>query len=258
MSRTIHETSDYDKFEPHKFNRDTNPKRLSESMKAYGFHWQNAIACVKTTTGKFKIMQGHNRFEAAKAMGLPIFYTVGDPEKTPPVHALEPSNKPWNTRDYVTAFKRSGDDNCKEVLAYCDKTGIALTCAISMFAGESASSGNKVADVKRGTYQVTNRTLPRRVASVIQFMQESGVDWAIKAHMVKAVCLCIMLDEFDDDRFKHKVKTFPYLFEPVPTVDACLKMCEQVYNRMNSEKVPLAFNAKQAAGARAAVKYSGR
>lgn len=250
----IYEETDYDRFDMHEFNRNTHEhKELYASMRKHGFHWQNAIACVKNGGGRLKIIQGHNRFVVAKALGLPVFFTVEEAEKAPDVHELEPGNKQWTLCNYVEAFSRAGYEDYQFVKRWADESGINLAACLAMFNGQVASgAGNQSYAIQHGKYHIRNTVFPERVRIIIETMKAAGLSWAHKSAMVQAVSICCAWTGFDDQRFISKIRTFPYLFEDVPLYDACLQQCEHVYNYRANPKVPLAFKAREASAARKA------
>ena len=249
-------TTEYERFEPYEFNRDTRKdKHLIESMKQHGFDPGNPINCRISESGKLTIIQGHNRFETAKALGLPVWYIVTN--STTPVDLLERGCKTWNTRDFVTAFSRESREDYAVVLEYCRKTGIGLTAAMSMFAGESASSGNTTGVARSGRFAIKNRDIPVAVAELVEWLRERcGADWASNKRSVSALCNMVLCVVFDVERFKAKAESHRMYLEKQPTIDGMLNMYERIYNRQTQEnqKVPLAFLSKKAAAARAAVK----
>lgn len=245
----IYRETDYDMFDMHEFNRDTHEsKELYASMRKHGFHWQNAIACIINADHRLKIIQGHNRFVVAKALGLPIYFTVEKAECAPDVHELEPGNKHWSVRNYVEAFSRAGRSDYQFVKQYAEETGIPLGQLLAMFTGQAANSAsNQNKKIRHGRYQIKTTELAYRVAHIVAEMQKAGIKWANKSGMVRAICVCCMWKPFNEKRFLDKARKHHHLFESSPLFGECLQQCENVYNHCTSNKVPLAFNAQQAA-----------
>src|SRR5689334_8786665 len=91
----IRTSDDYEMFEMHAVNRDLHRVRrpklyraIRQSMIDEGFRTADAIrVCRIHGSKRLRIVGGHNRFDIAKELGLPIKYIIDDSAKTP--HAVE-------------------------------------------------------------------------------------------------------------------------------------------------------------------------
>jgi len=252
----LQSTSDYSKFELCQFNRDVNKtKALKESMKLHGYIAAYPIHAVKSPTGKLQIKAGHHRFEVAQQLGISVFYVVSDDAAT--VHELEKATVRWSTTDYLESFIRCGNDEYKELNKYIQETKIPIGICISILAGESASSGNKLVNFKSGTFKVTEkgREHANDIREVVAACRQVAPQ-ACDATFVRALSRCLFIPEFDKKTFVVRVETNWHMLKPCKNVGMMTEMIENIYNHKANvnNRLPISFLADKVMKERAAVK----
>lgn len=252
MSKKIQETDDYGRFVLHGLNRAvTNLKKLMESMKKYGFLDAYPIYCYMHTASKTLVIKdGHHRFEAAKALGLPVKYVVL-PEHIDPSFG-EISGKPWNIHDCAGAYARQGIQPYKKVLEYSQRTGINLSASACLLAGTGANAfSNLDKKFKEGKFLLANDKLARMVEDIVLHMREEKIAVATTQNFINALSRICFIEEFSPAQFKKKCSVYKSMFEKQPTMDAYSKLIETVYNRGSSKvRLNLSFMADELARGR--------
>jgi len=254
MSYKLQATSKYSLFTIAEFNRDISKiKPLMESMKKHGFIPAYPIHCCRSAGGKLTIKAGHHRFEAAKRLGIPIFYVVCEDAAT--IHELETAGAgQWKPADYLTSFVRCGFDPYLKVQDYIQRTGISLQLSIGMLGGHSAGSSAFTKAFKQGLYKVADDTAhAETVGRIVVRLKEAGIDFANNFYLVKAVSHVAHVAEFDADQFIHRVKVNIGMFQKQPHAQGYVTLIDTIYNRHSQIKVPLAFLADQVAKERCPV-----
>ncbi|MFW6242836.1 MAG: ParB N-terminal domain-containing protein [bacterium] len=97
----IFKSYDYSQFKSLKGNRDINYlhiKRLKESFK------KEYLLSPININEKFEIIDGQHRFEAAKELGLPIYYYITNNYGLKEVQILNTNMKNWKKEDYLNAY----------------------------------------------------------------------------------------------------------------------------------------------------------
>ena len=246
MGLEIKQSADYDLFERHEFNRDVkNTKNLENSMRKHGWIDAYPLHVTKNGSGKMKIKDGHTRFTAAQRLGIPVKYVVCKDSITLP--EIGTATTPWKLQDYHASFVRSGNPNYVAVKDYCEKTGIGLTNAISMLAGESAGSNNKRDQYIAGRYKVGDRVHADQVGEIVTYLNNIGVSVATANLFVQALSRCCRVEQFQTHQFKQKAKRFKSLLEKQQNLDAYITMIEDIYNRASKSKIPLKHYAEEVA-----------
>jgi len=254
MSVAMHCTKNYSLFELCEFNRDLhNLSTLKESMKQHGYIPAYPLHVVRNGNGKLKIKAGHHRFEAAKALGIGVYYVIC--EDTASVFQLEESGPgEWNFGDFFGGHVRKGEAAHLIVKEYSERTGIGLAQSAALLANESGSSGNQNKYVKAGTYETKDTAHAEKVASAIIGCRNLKVSFATLSNFVSAVGSICRLDEFDVSVFLKRIEVNPSMMRKQATMAQYQEMIEAVYNHKAQYKIPLAFSAREAARNRAAVK----
>lgn len=243
-------TTKYEMFQLHEFNRDVKKTtRLEESMRKHGWIDAYPMHVVKNGKGKLKIKGGHHRFEVAMRLGIPVKYEICNDTAT--IHELERSTTRWKLPHYLESWKRVGKNtDYFSVDDYQKRTGIGLLNCIALLGGELASSGNKVASFKNGTFKVNDNGRAQIVADVVRALKEAGVKFATNTTMVQAISRLSFVEVLDVERLIQKIKTFSHLIEKQPCLSAYAKMLEDIYNRQSGKKLPLLFLADESARSR--------
>ena len=148
------QTTDYQKFELHRFNRNVEKiKKLEESMVEHGWLDPYPMHTIRSQNGKLLIKAGHHRFQVAQKLGIPVKYVISQDDAS--IYELEAATRPWLMNDYLVSHIREGiNSNYLIVRDYHERTGIKLPLCISLLAGETAGSSNRSKSFKRGNYAV--------------------------------------------------------------------------------------------------------
>lgn len=253
MAGTLRETRDYSLFDLHVLNRDVKKiAMLEKSMKKHGWIDAYPMHVVRNGDKRMKIKGGHHRFFVAQVLGIPVKFVVCDDDST--IHELETSTVYWSLGDYLDSYVRAGRKPYIEVKEFHEQTGIGLGSCISLLAGETAGSNNKINIFKKGSYQTSASNTAGVVGDIITHMKKIGIEFATTELLVRAVSKIVWVDQFDPNHFKQKIGRFPQLVTKQPNLAAYVTMLDCLYNRGCQEKIPLVFLAAEAAKKRNVIK----
>lgn len=242
---TLRKTNDYEKFELCGINRDVKKtEKLEKSMRKHGYIEGQPIHVVKNGKVKLLIKDGHHRYYVARKLNIPFYYIIS--RDTATVHEINEPTIVWNNEDWMTSYVRDGRNEYVTVKQYHEKTGIALGLCVSLLAGESAASQNKLPQFKSGKYRLADDlSHAYRVAEIVECLKTNGVKIASNAKLVCAISKCLWVDRFEDEKFKKKIDKFSYLVEPQASLNDYVQLIEKIYNWKNQDKIPLAFMAEE-------------
>lgn len=241
-------TRDYQQFEGHEFNRPLHEDgRLLESMRKCGFMPSSPIQCVRNGNGKFKVVRGHHRLDAAKRLKLPVWFVVDDSKVD--IFDLEGGKQAWTGADFLSARAQAGGADYKRLIQFREKHGIPLAQAASLLGGHSANSGNMLIAVKDGTFKIAaDQSHTNAVVSLTDFCLTHGVSFATSSSFVGAISMCLRVPEFDSALFRHRVKLNGALLRKRSTRLDYLDEIDALYNyAAKASRVPLAFKAREVA-----------
>ena len=247
MSEKILITNNYRLFELLPFNRDVKKiKSLSKSMTNHGWISAYPMNVIQNGNGKFKIKDGHHRFEVAQKLNIPVKYVVCTDSAT--VYELDKATNKWTLNDCLTSYCRSGKVEYMKVREYCEETGIGLSNALAMLYGHSPGTGNVGLLFRGGMFKINqNCNHAQIVKELVLTAKRSGVKFYNTNLLVHAFSKIAWVDNISIDRMKSKIKTFVYLIEKKANLDQYLAMLEEIYNRQSQKKIPLKYLAQEKA-----------
>lgn len=246
MSKIL-ESNNYAKFVLSPLNRNVRRTwNLEASMQKYGFRDSEPIEVIRLENGLLEIQEGHHRFEVCRKLGIPVKYVEvkeamsrGERAKTV---------RPWTMRDYLDSYVRAGLPAYVVVKKYHEGSGIPLSACISMLAGDSAGSGNWNDHFKNGTYRlVADFGHANTVATIILHCKKLGVSFAATQCFVNGLSKIVWAESFDPSILINKITHFHEHMKKQPTKEAYVSLLDEIYNRKSQTKVPLAFQAEEAA-----------
>jgi hypothetical protein len=245
MARIL-ETNNYGKFVVSEFNRDVKKTwNLEASMQKYGWIDAYPLHVIRQEDGRLQIKDGHHRFYVAQKLSIPIKYVECKDEIT--MAEMVRATVSWSMKDFLVSFVRCGKAAYVVVSNYHKKTGIGLSACISMLAGDSAGSGNWNKQFKDGTYRLGDPAHADIVGNIVLHCKKCGFPWWNNMHFVQAVSKIAWAEGFDPQVLKSKIAQFPEHMKKQAFKDDYIKMLDAIYNRQSRTKVPLAFNAEEAA-----------
>lgn len=235
--RTLQMTTHYGMFEMHPSNRanataDGYAPRsdLLQSMKEHGFWDRFPVICDWIPeTGRLLIIDGHNRYVAARHLGIPFFYMAYERGDLTP-KTVSTAVKPWTISDFCDAFAKEGNEDFAEVMDFSDRTRIQIGAALSMFFGDTASSTNATRLVKIGKFRIKDREHPWIVADIVRTAGEV-CRWGVPLLFVHAVSKAVMAEGFSSSTLKTKILRHPELLTKQRGLDGYLALLETIYNR---------------------------
>jgi hypothetical protein len=223
-------------------------KRIAQSMAKVGYIPSKPVQCYKSGD-KLVIVDGHHRYEAAKAIGQAIYYVVESQESQHMIAAENYLVKKWNGNDYIRVYAKRGLSDYVELLGYAEQSGLTLKFASSMLIGNQAASGNAGQALNKGEFKIKDR---KQIESFIVLRSKVKAKEIMHPRFINAWSKCYFVSEFDSAQFAHKCAINAGFLTTCNNEDQALSMIEQIYNHKQSTKIPLAFLAKESAKKRSA------
>lgn len=254
----IRETKDYSIFEAHDVNRrlhriarPSEYARIKASMEVDGFLVSEAIhVCGQKGSNKLRVVDGHNRLDIAKELGLAVRYIRDDKVTDPHDHARR-GGAMWSVRDWIDGYAAAGNPHYLKLIEFREKHGLQQTTAIALVAGLSASSGTGevVRRVKEGSFVVGDMSHAHSVVRVTDAARLLGLEFATRHSFVVAVSAMHRTAEFDPTWFVHKMQKYPANLRTRTSVNDWLDEITALYNYDTKEprRAPmLAVKAREA------------
>lgn len=251
----IEQTSNYSLFA---HNPDQAPmttmhvKRIASSMRKIGFIAGKPIQVFRGEDGKFIVIDGHNRLEAAKMTGTPLLYVVESAEMANEIGRINFLVKKWSNNSFINLHSSRGNDDYK-TLRYFIHKGIPSHLAASILRGESAHSGNSASHVREGTFKVKSTEAAETIVYIFERCDQIAPNIKKRSY-IEALSMLLFVPEFDHNTLIKRIEVNPLGIVPCANRVQALESIEQVYNFRSRQTVPLAYLAKESARKRNAIK----
>ena len=225
-------------------------KRIAYSIRKHGYLPSKPVQVYQNgANGKFIIIDGHHRVEAARLTKSCVFFVVEHEDADESMADVNITVSKWKNEDFVRRFVNKGIPDYI-TLDECVRRGVPLRQAASMLIGETAGSGNFAEKLRDGTFKVKSTAQINDVLSLIE--GNRNVQTFKHSNFIKALSMCLFLKEFDFKRFSVAAKRYSHM---IPNYSNCadfLKAIEEVYNYHSANKIPLTVTAQNAAKSRSA------
>jgi len=238
-------TKDYGIFKPHGEQQPmqtAHVNRLITSMKLHGFIPANPIHVYKD--GKFyRVIDGHHRLRAAQALGIYVFYIVGDKEDAPLIAVKNWAVRKWNADAFIHMYASRGVESYVKLLTYV-KRGLPTKFAIALLSNETTAGGNQNEAIRNGSFKVK---VTKYADEIIHVMDTLGslTPEAKSKHFISAMAVLMRVPEFSSSTLISKIQFNPRALVKCATREQMFELIEEIYNFRSREKLPLAFKCQE-------------
>ena len=255
----VHKTNDYDKFRFISQNRE--PDHVNALVLSFNDRLvPNAILCNEN----LEIIDGQNRFLAAKQIGAPIYYYIINGLGIYDVASLNSYGKNWSSLDYVKMWAALGKDEYKKALAFnAEFPDISLQNALTILSGASkrtvlghiltdktlekrAGREIKQSSIKDGSFIIKDLDHSRYVARCVMEYKpfaKPGVQIYKQQTFVVAMVRLLRAERFDNAELVRKISLYPSMFYRCTTAKQYIDMLEELWNYKRRQKVRFDTNA---------------
>lgn len=238
-------TTNYDVFKEHGQQPKMVPshvKRIQKSMAKNGFIPAKHIHCYRD--GKFlRIIDGHNRFYAAKAQGVPVYYVIGEKADADLIADMNSAVRAWPLSAFINMYVVRGNPDYIKLDAYV-RRGLNISSAASLLIGESSNSANANKLIKEGTFKVKTTKIIDRLLATLDAI--ASVNTIIQSQVfVNALAVLLKLKDFDENILIQRIQSNPRMLVKCATRDQALESIEEIYNFRSREKANLSFAAQE-------------
>lgn len=192
-----------------------------------------------TTTGG--VVDGQHRLEAARELGLPIFYRVTEELGEAEIASLNVAQKNWTGTDYLHYWTAKGKADYQTLSDFRKHhPSISFSNARMMVSG---TSNNRADELRTGHFKAANINKAEKVAVLIErIAQEADYKHAHDTRFVAAVYHCVdRVEEFSTIRFMSKILLNPRALKPCVTHKQYLELLQEIYNYKTSETYRVRF-----------------
>jgi len=246
----VNSTNDYSIFDAIEGNRVVNQLHVERLKTSFAKSYLMSPILVND---KYQIIDGQHRFNAAKALNLPIHFIVANGYGLREVQTLNTNMKNWKKEDYLHAYCDLGYEEYLKMKQFMqDFPDFGIAVAEQLLTNTVNGTNN------RGTIKIQGKT-----RGVLRHFQEGELripdlllayDNAEKIMMFKPyydgfnrnVFVASMIGMFKHQNYNHsqmiqKVKNNPTALTHCSNVTQYKILIEEIYNFRSREKVSLRF-----------------
>lgn len=251
MPSTIKCTKNYARFKFIPGNRPVTDSTINikfREMKRKNLLEAFPIVCrYRASDDKLIIYDGQNRYEAAKKLGLPIYYIVSDDIHLSDIAPINSAQRPWRPRDFLISNVDRGNKDYAELKAFVDETGIPLSVAIALSAGvESGAGGCDGSGFRQGKFVCRDMLHARAVAELINAIKPFA-KWVTDRSFVIALSRIRKAVEIDPRRLRQKLEYQSRSLVKCANWQQYVELLDQIYNHhaRANDIVPLRAAVRQ-------------
>lgn len=226
----IHSTTQYGAFVFKKGNRPVRGRVVS-LIAAIEKHNQLAeypILVSERQDGKLEIADGQHRFEAAKALKVPIFYIVSRQQITiEQIAAANQLQQSWSMYDWLESWIGRGNEEYRTLKQFCDTFRLPVSVGVEVI-GRSYG-GNMNEAFKHGKFKITDLPFGQTVGHVLGALR--GHIPVADLRLVRAIVRVLKVQGVSIDRLIKKLVAHSAMFERQASWMKYVEMIERCYNR---------------------------
>jgi len=238
-------TKNYDMFELKEDNRDVKDNRhirdLMGSMERNGFLKSGAIS-VKNNGNKYVVLDGQHRLEAAKRLGIAVWYTVDDEIPETALPDLQIAKK-WLPKDYLKHWLVKGNKSYNKIdEIHKHYTKVSITTIVHLLENGQSINGSR-ARFETGAVRITHLD---KTLKTLQYAEELYKlykhEWLFGRTFLDSFQQIIQIEGYDQkillQRLKHRSEEFRQMLSP----EGYYKMIGGIYNYgAKTNKLPFIY-----------------
>jgi hypothetical protein len=230
-------TQDYSKFKYMGGNRNVDLKHVRELQTQMERNPDLFKVLPILVNADWYIVDGQHRFEAAKALGMPVYYVQQKDMGLADARQLNIAQKRWTLTDFARSYADSGRRDYVELLRYKAKyPKLPLSIIVAYMAGAGQLGGDASNKFRRGEYTFRDAPDGESALDVLDSMRNilhRPVHYALAA----ALWTALHHEDFNEQKFLTKLGENPDALTITNSVRGNLRGIEDVFNRHN--KVPI-------------------
>lgn len=231
MEKQILTTRDYSKFKRLNGNRVITPlriKRIISSMVNVGYVTNPIIV-----NEKYEIIDGQGRFEALKALNLPVDYIVQNGIGIDECQAMNIHNSNWKDIDYIRSYAEIGNENYKKLLYCVEHNEYGL-----LIASTALKNLQRVphAIIQSGSFSASDSEFEeakKKLEYVDRFnemIEKTYID-GHKTYLRQAILFCYTMKGLDKEKLFEKMNANIQQLNAFGNMESCMNAVEIIYNK---------------------------
>lgn len=239
-AQCLQKTTDYDAFVVLKEQRllEESGKHVAylvDSMKQHGYIHSCPIAVREIFPGKYEIIDGQHRFQAAKNLGIAFYFIINDDLDIETVRHMARTTRKWSLDDYVTSQVRQGNDDYVRLRRLRLKSGLNWEAFLR---GGYVDYRAVRIEIIKGLFDLTERKEAEIEAFLEKFEMFKKIfpeGW-FHRHFVAACAAMFAHPNYNHEKFCKAIAYQSTWLVRCPDTEEYVKLLERIYNYNTKNK----------------------
>jgi hypothetical protein len=183
------------------------------------------------------VIDGQHRLEAAKKLGVPVYYIKDDHISENDIAGMNSTKKNWTAEDYINFYAQKG---VEEYMKFMDFATLHPEINRSLLITILASNGKRnTKAIKEGSLDVGKLTEAERMLEMLNYFKSVSAI-AYSSRFVEAFSFIVSHPEYDHLRMVQKVQINPGALQPRVSKKDYIMMLQNIFNyRVNEKNIVL-------------------
>lgn len=223
----MNRTKDYNIFKDFSSNREVDPKHVKKLVRAISSRNLLPVNPI-IVSNDMKVIDGQHRLEAAKTLGVEIYYIQGEINRKD-ISRLNSNQKNWNTMDYINFYTIEG---VKEFIEFSKLVNHFPKVKVSaMLSLVNEETKRNAAELKQGILNILDIDIAQKVCELCYQLNETyEYTFVFDSRFPVALKKAIQSEGFKLENLLSKIQASPRSFVACHNIDEYCKMIEDVYN----------------------------
>jgi ParB-like nuclease family protein len=232
-------------FKKNQLNRaivQTNLQKVMASIKAKNLLQFRPIIINEN----FEVIDGQHRLEAAKILGVEIYYEIDRDSHAEDMILLNMHQRSWGLDDYLNFYLQSGKEEYRKFEEFTQLEGLSMRQALNFLRGSSECSRSKF---KAGTFKFPSAleyikisdmmSKFKNILDLIERMKIEGTQITSKHKFREALTEILHCEDIDFEILRHKISINLDKMRLCANSGGYLLMLRDIYNWKNKRPVNL-------------------
>ncbi len=232
----IMKTKDYGTFRSFKGNRSVSKahvERLVKSITRKNFLAHKPIL----VNSRMEIIDGQHRLEAAKALGVEVYFVVAKDAEPQDAALLNANANPWVLKDYMNMQDERENEHYRKLKEFMQRHSLETQIALMLVKGKYKDSvSNEGFKAGSFVFEADEHVLDDivyKIKSAIQYIKSKGhrkLGYLNQKRVWWAMYRFINEEAIEWDRFMRKLELKCHIIKPMPSCEDFLVLFKEIYN----------------------------
>lgn len=232
---SVYRSTDYDKFKIIGENRNINDSNLNRIKESFN---EQQLMSITIVNERMEVIDGQHRLEAAKELGLPVFYIVCQGYGLREVQLYNTTSKKWDRSDFLHSHTVAGKESYLVVDEFVKAYPfLGIKNALAILSGKCGGVSRKqvgtkrvtIKDFEKGDFEIDNLKFAEKAASQIMDFKDYFRGYNTVT-FVRSLLPLFKLKTYDHKRMMAKVKSSTIRLEPRANVEQYRFNLQKIYN----------------------------